>query len=93
MVMVPAVHRLEGVERAEERGLAGSARPDHDHDLAGIDVEGDTAQDLERAEALPDLAHRDQGRRGPGARVDCRRRAHAPIRMRRSSHATPRLAG
>jgi hypothetical protein len=89
----PSVDRLEGVEDPEKRGLSRSARTDHHHDLAGIDVEGHATQDLERPEALPDVADDDQGSRGARARVHRRRGAHAPIRMRRSSQATPRLAG
>ena len=89
----PAVDRLEGVQRPEQRGLSRAARADHHHHLAGIDVEGHAAQDLERPEALPHVADDDQRGRGPRAGVDRRRGAHAPIRILRSSHATPRLAG
>ncbi len=51
--------RLEPVDAADQRGLAGSRRPADDDALAAFDAERDVAQDVEIAEPLVDALHVD----------------------------------
>ena len=50
------LHRLEVVEAAEERALAGAARSDDYHDLAARDLEAHVVEDVQPAEVLVDVA-------------------------------------
>src|SRR5690606_13817969 len=81
---VPAVDRLEVVEGAQERRLAGSRGSDEADDLAALDDQVDAAEDLVVAVSLGDAAcldHREIGRSGRGGRIGGRvvHRAHVRI--------------
>ena len=52
-----ALVRLEPVDAADERGLAGTRRPANDDALAALDAERDVAQDVEITEPLVDALH------------------------------------
>ena len=50
-----AVDHVESVDGAQQRRLAGPARPDQADDLATVDIEGYAVQRLHRAIALGDV--------------------------------------
>src|SRR6185503_6665912 len=52
-----ALVRLEPVDAADERGLAGTRRPADDDTLAAFDAQCDVAQDVEITEPLVDALH------------------------------------
>src|SRR5687768_15338133 len=62
-----AIHRLEPIDAAQERGLAGPRRSDHDDDLRAIDRHRDALEDVQRPERLVDVADLDHR---AGARAD-----------------------
>ena len=64
------VDRLEQVDAAKERGLAGARRADQADDLVLVDGEVDAAQHLDLAEGLVDV-------------LDAQRGAHASASRRR----------
>ncbi len=61
-VQPPGVDLLEMVDAAQEGGLARTRRSDQAHHLAGLHAQGDTAQNVERTEALVDVLGINHGR-------------------------------
>jgi hypothetical protein len=70
------VERLEQVDAAEERALAGAARADDDEHLAWVDLEVDPVEHEVVAEALPDRLKADD--RAVCGRGACRRGLPCP---------------
>ncbi|MGY3679260.1 hypothetical protein ACVWXU_002883 [Streptomyces sp. TE33382] len=54
------VDRLQAVDGAAQRGLAGPGGPDDDHDLATGDGQVDVLEHMQRAEVLVDVAQYDK---------------------------------
>ena len=61
-----AVDRLEEVAAAQQRRLARARRADQADDLVGSQLEADSSQDLEIAEALVDVVDSQDDLRGAG---------------------------
>jgi hypothetical protein len=60
---LPAVDRLELVDRPDHRALAGAGRPDDHDDVALIHREVDAAEHMKRAEVLVDVPELDHERK------------------------------
>ena len=69
-----AVHRQQGREHLQHRGLAGAVRPEDTEDLAAADLEVDPVDGAQRAERL-DQTGRPHGQLGAGGGVI---RVHVP---------------
>jgi hypothetical protein len=56
-----ALGLFQSIAATQEGALAGTARPDHDHDLARLDVEVDGVQYAMCAERLREFTNADDG--------------------------------
>ena len=55
---------LQVIDRAQQRGLPGPRRAHQDHDLPGLDVQGDAVEDLPARERLAHALQHDPSSRG-----------------------------